>query len=157
MCVYFFSINPRNHDYVGDCAVRCALWSSPCCEKHWTWLVLPWFIVLRFFFVRLFFLSLHYSLLILYQRLLSFHTKMCPSVFSVRLSKILRIKWRPKQFRLLISRTCTRYGRSTAAGSLLLWTHLRKNITWHSSFPVRLFPHASPNPATSPGIVPPRS
>jgi hypothetical protein len=26
------------------------------------------------------------------------------------------------------------YGRSTAAGSLLLWTHLRKNITWHSAF-----------------------
>jgi hypothetical protein len=24
-----------------------------------------------------------------------------------------------------------RYGRSTAAGSLLLWTHLRKTITWH--------------------------
>lgn len=27
------------------------------------------------------------------------------------------------------------YGRSTAAGSLLLWTHQRKNITWHSAFP----------------------
>lgn len=27
-----------------------------------------------------------------------------------------------------------RYGRSTAAGSLLLWTHLRKNITYHDSF-----------------------
>lgn len=26
------------------------------------------------------------------------------------------------------------FGRSTAAGSLLLWTHLRKNITWHESF-----------------------
>jgi FAD/FMN-containing dehydrogenase len=26
------------------------------------------------------------------------------------------------------------YGRSAAAGSLLLWTHLRKNITWHDSF-----------------------
>ena len=26
------------------------------------------------------------------------------------------------------------YGRSTAAGSLLLWTHLRKNITFHDSF-----------------------
>jgi|EP01047_Picozoa_sp_COSAG01_P035683 FAD/FMN-containing dehydrogenase len=26
------------------------------------------------------------------------------------------------------------YGRSTAAGSLLLWTHLRKGITWHDSF-----------------------
>lgn len=26
------------------------------------------------------------------------------------------------------------YGRSTAAGSLLLWTHKRKNITWHDSF-----------------------
>ena len=26
------------------------------------------------------------------------------------------------------------YGRSTAAGSLLLWTHLRKNITWHDGF-----------------------
>lgn len=27
------------------------------------------------------------------------------------------------------------YGRSTAAGSLLLWTHQRKKITWHTSFP----------------------
>jgi len=27
------------------------------------------------------------------------------------------------------------YGRSTAAGSLLLWTHQRKKITWQSSFP----------------------
>lgn len=26
------------------------------------------------------------------------------------------------------------YGRSTAGGSVLLWTHLRKNITWHDSF-----------------------
>lgn len=26
------------------------------------------------------------------------------------------------------------YGRSTAAGSLLLWTHLRKEKTWHDSF-----------------------
>ena len=26
------------------------------------------------------------------------------------------------------------YGRSTAAGSLLLWTHLRKEINWHESF-----------------------
>ena len=26
------------------------------------------------------------------------------------------------------------YGRSTAGGSLLLWTHLRKNITWHDAF-----------------------
>ena len=26
------------------------------------------------------------------------------------------------------------YGRSTAAGSLLLWTHLRKNTTFHESF-----------------------
>jgi FAD/FMN-containing dehydrogenase len=26
------------------------------------------------------------------------------------------------------------YGRSTAAGSLLLWTHLRKNITFHDGF-----------------------
>jgi FAD/FMN-containing dehydrogenase len=26
------------------------------------------------------------------------------------------------------------YGRSTAAGSLLLWTHLRKGITFHDSF-----------------------
>jgi FAD/FMN-containing dehydrogenase len=27
------------------------------------------------------------------------------------------------------------YGRSTAAGSLLLWTHQRKKITWHTKFP----------------------
>jgi FAD/FMN-containing dehydrogenase len=27
------------------------------------------------------------------------------------------------------------YGRSTAAGSLLLWTHKRKQITWHNLFP----------------------
>jgi FAD/FMN-containing dehydrogenase len=26
------------------------------------------------------------------------------------------------------------YGRSAAAGSLLLWTHLRNNITWHDAF-----------------------
>ena len=26
------------------------------------------------------------------------------------------------------------YGRSTAAGSLLLWTHQRKAITWHEAF-----------------------
>ena len=26
------------------------------------------------------------------------------------------------------------YGRSTAAGSLLLWTHQRKEIAWHDSF-----------------------
>ena len=27
------------------------------------------------------------------------------------------------------------YGRSTAPGSLLLWTHTRKRITWHTTFP----------------------
>ena len=31
---------------------------------------------------------------------------------------------------------CLRLGRSTARGALLLWTHLRKKMTWHTSFPV---------------------
>ena len=26
------------------------------------------------------------------------------------------------------------YGRSAGAGSLLLWTHLRKNMTWHDAY-----------------------
>ena len=49
---------------------------------------------------------------------------------------------------------CTRYGRSTARGSLLLWTHRRKNITWHSSFPVILYPNPSPNPNPNPNPNP---
>ena len=46
--------------------------------------------------------------------------------------------------KLHLHRTSDWYGRSTAAGSLMLWTHKRKAITWKDSFVPSGAPHGTP-------------